>query len=186
MNISRFFRVFVGCLFLTLAFSILAVSQERITIRADRMLDVVSGNIIKNAYVAVEERQIVAVGGSELAEGAKVINLGDMTLMPGLIDVHVHLAYDIDVGFIYRSVHDGPADDALRAARNARRTLLAGFTTVREAGSRNFVDVALMKAVEKGFVEGPWVFPCGHAISITGGHGDEIGFQIREFFRQSY
>jgi imidazolonepropionase-like amidohydrolase len=54
---------------------------------------------------------------------------------------------------------------------------MAGFTTVREAGSRDFLDVALMRAVEKGFVEGPWIFPCGHGIGITGGHSDEIGYQ---------
>ncbi|UCC38169.1 MAG: amidohydrolase family protein [Candidatus Aminicenantes bacterium] len=177
MNKLKFFRVLAGCLLLTLTFASLAISGEKLTIRVDRMLDVVSGRIIKNAYVTVEGRKIVGVGGSELAEGTKVIDLGDMTLLPGLIDMHVHLAYDIEMGFVYRSVHDGPADDALRAARNSRQTLMAGFTTVREAGSRNFVDVALMKAVERGFVEGPWIFPCGHGISITGGHGDEIGFQ---------
>jgi len=140
------------------------------------MLDVVSGKIVKNAYIAVEGRLIVGVGGPEMARKAKVIDLGDMTLLPGLIDMHTHLSYDIDKDFYSRFVQQGPADDALRGARNARQTLMAGFTTVREAGSRNFVDVALMRAVETGFIEGPWIFPCGHAISITGGHGDLVGF----------
>lgn len=168
--------VLVSCIFILLSFTFPAFSQNRIIIRADRMLDVASGKIVKNAYVAVKGRQIVGIGGPEIAKEAKVIDLGDMTLLPGLMDMHVHLSYDIDKGFHFRFVQQGAADDALRGARNALRTLMAGFTTVREAGSRSFVDVALMRAVEAGFIEGPWIFPCGHAISITGGHGDHIGY----------
>lgn len=151
-------------------------TPERIVVCADRLLNVESGEILNNAYVVVEGRKIVDVGRSEPTQDAEIVNLGDMTLLPGLIDVHVHLSYDIDAGFVHRAVQETIANDAFRAARNARRTLMAGFTTVRETGSRGFVDVALMRAVENGMVEGPWIFPCGHGISITGGHGDHIGY----------
>jgi len=164
-------------LIVVLSSCLLGFSAEKIVIRADRMLDVVSGEIIEEAYISVEGQTITGVGGPSLAEGAKVVDLGDMTLLPGLIDMHVHLGYDIDPGFVYRALQETVADDAFRAARNARNTLMAGFTTVREAGSRDFLDVALMRAVEKGFVNGPWIFPCGHGIGITGGHSDEIGYQ---------
>jgi imidazolonepropionase-like amidohydrolase len=115
-------------------------------------------------------------GDAGLAD-AEVIDLGDLTLVPGLIDCHVHLTGELEGDFVHRSVHEGPADDALRGARNARRTLLAGFTTVRNVGCGDFVDVALMHAVERGDIDGPWIFPAGHSLSITGGHGDETGFR---------
>jgi len=177
MKISKpvFFLAFILIFFLSS--QVLVLSAEKIVIRADRMLDVESGEIIKNAFIAVEGQKIVGVGDSNMAKGAKVVDLGDMTLLPGLIDMHVHLGYDIDPGFVYRSLKESVADDAFRSARNARNTLMAGFTTVREAGSRDFLDVSLMRAVENGFVKGPWIFPCGHGIGITGGHSDEIGYQ---------
>jgi imidazolonepropionase-like amidohydrolase len=170
-----FFLAFILIIFFCSHMTVL--SAEMIVIRADRMLDVVSGEIIKDAHIVVEGKKIIGVGDSKLGKGAKVVHLGDMTLLPGLIDMHVHLGYDIDPGFVYRSLKETVADDAFRAARNARKTLMAGFTTVREAGSRDFLDVSLMRAVEKGFVEGPWIWPCGHGIGITGGHSDDIGYQ---------
>ena len=169
--------ILMAILFVIMSLESTVLSAERVVLRADRMLDVVNGVVVKNAFVAVEGHKIVGVGDSQLAKGAKVIDLGDMTLLPGLIDMHVHLSLDIDPGFVYRGVEESGVDDAFRAVRNARRTLMAGFTTVREAGSRDFVDVALMRAVENGLVEGPWIFPCGHGIGITGGHSDEIGYQ---------
>jgi len=140
------------------------------------MLDVKKGEILKDVFIVIEGQRISEVGGPEVSRGEEVIDLGEKTILPGLMDMHTHLSFDIDEGFLYRAVHEGAADDALRAARNAKRTLLAGFTTVREAGCRNFIDVALMRAVERGMIDGPWIFPCGHGISITGGHGDEVGY----------
>jgi imidazolonepropionase-like amidohydrolase len=172
---SVIFLAFILTFFLSS--HLLVFSAEKIVIRADRMLDVVSGEIVKDTYIVIDGQKIVGVGDSNLAKGAKVVDLGDMTLLPGLIDMHVHLGYDIDPGFVYRSLKESVADDAFRSARNARNTLMAGFTTVREAGSRDFLDVSLMRAVENGFVKGPWIFPCGHGIGITGGHSDDIGYQ---------
>jgi imidazolonepropionase-like amidohydrolase len=90
--------------------------------------------------------------------------------------MHTHLSSDIEGAWIHRPVTDTAGDYALRGARNARNTLLAGFTTVRDLGSRDFVDVALMRAIDQGFIPGPRIFPAGHSIGITGGHCDTTGY----------
>jgi len=143
------------------------------------MVDVRAGRLVSKPQIVVRGREIVAVGtaGDAVPAGAEILDLGELTILPGLIDCHTHLSSTLEGDFVNRSVHEGPADAALRGAKHARRTLLAGFTTVRDVGSADFVDVALMKAVERGDVDGPWIFPAGHAIGITGGHADETGFR---------
>ncbi len=150
-----------------------------IAIRAARMVDVKAGRLVEHPQIIVRGREIVAVGSSADAPplGAEILDLGDVTILPGLIDCHTHLSDTIEGDFVNRIVHEGPADDALRGAKNARTTLLAGFTTVRDLGSADFVDVALMHAVERGDIDGPWIFPAGHGIGITGGHADVTGFR---------
>ncbi len=143
-------------------------------IRAARMLDVVSGRIVRNPVVVVRGRTIEAVNRDGIPRNAREIDLGDATLLPGFMDLHTHLAGDLDPSAFLRPVTETEADLAFRAARNARVTLMAGFTTVRDFGSG--IDVALMKAVEAGRVEGPWVFPSRALIGITGGHCDITGF----------
>jgi len=140
------------------------------------MLDVVSGRILENPVVVTEGQTITAVNPERLPDGARILDLGDVTLLPGLIDLHTHLAYDIGGDWVTRPVTETPADVAFRAAKNARTTLMAGFTTVRDVGSSDFVDVALGRAVDAGFVPGPRVVPSGHALGITGGHCDVTGF----------
>ncbi len=147
-----------------------------VVLRAARMLDVAGGQILDDAVIVVEGARITAVNPGRIPPGARVLDLGDVTLMPGLIDLHTHLAYDIGGDWVTRPVTETSADAAFRAARNARTTLLAGFTTVRDVGSGGFVDVALGRAVEAGFVSGPRVVPSGHALGITGGHCDITGF----------
>ncbi|MFP3940634.1 MAG: amidohydrolase family protein [Thermoanaerobaculia bacterium] len=147
-----------------------------VVLKAARMLDVEAGRIVEDATVVIEGGRIAAVNPDEPAEGARVIDLGDRTLLPGLMDLHTHLSMELEPGFVYRAVTDTAADAALRAAANARKTLLAGFTTVRDVGSSGFVDVSLAEAVEEGRVPGPRVVPSGHALSITGGHCDVTGF----------
>ena len=119
--------------------------------------------------------QITAVGGAAPA-GARVIDLGDVTLAPGLIDLHTHLTMDIEGNWVMREVTEGAADAALRGARNARATVEAGFTTVRNLGSQDFTDIALARAITAGFVPGPRIVRAGHSIGITGGHCDTTGF----------
>lgn len=163
-------------LVLSLLLAVSALAADRVVVTADRMLDVESGRLVRPAVVVVEGSRIVAVNPPQLPEGAKTIALGDVTLLPGLIDTHTHLTSDLEGDWVNRSVRSTAADAALRGARNARRTLMAGFTTVRDVGAGGFSDVALMRAIDARFVDGPRIIPAGHSISATGGHCDATGF----------
>jgi imidazolonepropionase-like amidohydrolase len=147
-----------------------------IVVRAARMVDVVRGVIVAPAMVVVEAGRIRSVGPSAAPAGARVIDLGDVTLLPGLIDAHTHLTGDLEGDWVNAPVKETAADAALRGARNARLTLRAGFTTVRDVGAPGFADVALMNAIDKRLVPGPRIVPAGSAIGITGGHCDVTGY----------
>lgn len=151
-----------------------AASPERIVVRAARMLDVESGRIIRDARVVVEGRTILAVNPSTVPQGARVIDLGDVTLMPGFIDTHTHLTGELGPNMLLRPVMETELDAAYRATRNAWTTVNAGFTTVRDFGGA--VTVALERAVERGDVVGPHVIPSRNTIGITGGHCDVTGY----------
>jgi len=168
--------VATGCVLLLLLGVSAAQAQQTIVLRADRMLDVERGRIVRDAVVVIEGDRISSVGPRDVPAGAQQIDLPGMTLLPGLIDMHTHLAYNLEGVWINAPVKMTAADLAIRGTRNARQTLLAGFTTVRDVGAGYFVDVALMRAVEKGVIDGPRIFPAGHALGITGGHGDVTGF----------
>ena len=155
-----------------------AARPALVVVRAARVLDVEKGAYYAPGQVVVKGELIESVGlAGALPQGAALVDLGDRTLLPGLIDCHTHLGYILDGDHTQRPVVEGPADMALRGARHAGLTLRAGFTTVRELGCDDFVDVALMKAVDRGDIAGPRIIPAGHAISITGGHGDASGFR---------
>jgi imidazolonepropionase-like amidohydrolase len=166
---------------LTALFSLLlagsaTAQQQPIVVRAARMVDVTRGQLVAPAVLVISGDKIRSVGASDLPPGARTIDLGDLTLMPGLIDAHTHLTMDISGDWVTRSVRELPADAALRGARNARLTLLAGFTTVRDVGAPGFADISLMNAIDAGMVIGPRMIPSAHAIGITGGHCDETGW----------
>ena len=166
---------------LTALFSLLlagsaTAQQQSIVVRAARMVDVTKGQLVAPAVLVISGDKIRSVGASDVPAGARTIDLGDLTLMPGLIDAHTHLTMDISGDWVTRSVRELPADAALRGARNARLTLLAGFTTVRDVGAGGFADISLMKAIDAGMVIGPRMIPSAHAIGITGGHCDETGW----------
>jgi imidazolonepropionase-like amidohydrolase len=154
-----------------------------VLLRAARLLDVETGSYIEPAEVLVEGERIVEIGPKEVPADATVIDLGDMTLLPGLMDMEVNLVMG---GRDHRNplipVQEDPAFRTLRAATNAARTLQAGFTTVRNLGlfvqtNGVLLDVALGKAIDLGWLPGPRIVPAGHAISPTGGHLDPTMFQ---------
>lgn len=146
---------------------------ETVVLRADRYLDVVAGRHVSPAVVVVEGTMITAVNPATLPAGARTLDLSGHTLLPGLMDAHVHLNYELGEGWETEPLRFTTGDFALRAVPNAKATLLAGFTTVRDVGTGyGFSDVALMHAIDKGWVPGPRIIPAGHAISTTGGHCD--------------
>jgi imidazolonepropionase-like amidohydrolase len=147
------------------------------------MLDVAKGELIEPGELLIDGERIVEVAPTTVPDEAVVIDLGDLTLLPGLMDMEVNLLMG---GPDHRSplipVQEDPAVRTLRAAANARRTLRAGFTTVRNLGlfvqtGGLLLDVALKKAIDLGWIEGPRVVPAGHAITPTGGHLDPTMFQ---------
>jgi imidazolonepropionase-like amidohydrolase len=148
-----------------------------------RMLDVTGGSLVEPGDLLVDGDRIVAVSPASVPAGATEIDLGDVTMLPGLMDMEVNLVMG---GPNHASplipVQEDPALRTLRAVANAGRTLRAGFTTVRNLGlfvqtGGILLDVALMKAIEMGWVDGPRIIPAGHAISPTGGHLDPTMFQ---------
>ena len=152
-----------------------AAAQEVTVLKAARMLDVESGQIINNAVIVIKGGRITAVNPGNAPEDAKTIDLGNLTLLPGFIDAHVHLTSQLGPDSFNRAARETATDSALKGVLYARRTLLAGFTTVRNTGADGFADVALMRAIDRGFVVGPRIIPAAHSLSITGGHGDASG-----------
>ncbi len=146
----------------------------RTVIRPGRVLDVRTGEMRAGQAVVVEGDRIVRLAASgevAAAAGDTTIDLPQATLLPGLIDMHTHLTFDMrSLG--YSGLGISTAREALRGARNARVTLEAGFTTVRNLGARDYADVALRDAVDEGEVVGPRIVASGPALGITGGHCD--------------
>jgi imidazolonepropionase-like amidohydrolase len=155
------------------------MASERMIIRPGSLLDVVTGELLAERAVVVEADRIVQVtgAGDAPAEGPAVVDLPDHTLLPGLIDCHSHLVGEPDDGQGYAGMlaRTG-AQEALSGARNARDTLRAGFTTVRDVGTfRAFVDVALRDAINAGWLPGPRMRVAGAYVTCSGGGGDITG-----------
>lgn len=153
-----------------------------VVLRAARLIDGTGAAPVTDGVVVVTDDRIVAVGRrGSVAEpaGARVIDLGDATLLPGFIDAHVHIIGRTlgDPANDDASVRDLPATGVILGVENARRTLMAGFTTVRNAGSSDFADVALRNAIQQGWVVGPRILASGNALGITGGHCDDNGYR---------
>jgi imidazolonepropionase-like amidohydrolase len=156
---------------------------ELVVVRADRWVDVANGELKKDARVLVRGDRIEAVNPSTVPDDARAVDLGDMTLLPGLMDMEINLLLGGPSGGNPRSdVQDDPAFRTLRGIVNCKTTLLAGFTTVRNLGlfvksGGYLLDVDLMRAVDNGWIDGPRIVPAGHAITPTGGHLDPTMFQ---------
>ncbi len=157
-------------------------------LKAARMFDGKSNAIVKPGLVVVSGGRIVGVGAAAaIPAGAETIDLGDATLLPGFIDAHTHLTMNYREDYT-RAMLDGlqktVPEKAIEATVNARITLLGGFTTVRDVGSSDFLDVGLRNSIDKGLIPGPRMLVCVHAIGATGGHCDETGFRSGVFGKE--
>jgi imidazolonepropionase-like amidohydrolase len=145
---------------------------------AGRVITDASKPALGPSTVVVTDDRITSIvpGRGEAPAGAEIVDLGDKTLLPGLIDLHVHLTGD--PGGDYRSEAVDPDEwGVVVGAKNARLTLRAGFTTVREAGSAQYTAFALRRGTAEGMIEGPRIVAAGPPLSIIGGHGDVTGFR---------
>jgi imidazolonepropionase-like amidohydrolase len=167
--------------FLALAALILfgtsAVRADTVVVTADRMVDVLTGRLVDHPQITITDGRITALGGTPPPASATVrrVDLPGITLLPGLIDMHVHLTSDPRYSG-YRGLAFTDSFWTVVGVANAKKTLEAGFTTVRNVGSANFDDVALKQGIEQGFIPGPRIVPATYAIGATGGHCDSTEF----------
>jgi imidazolonepropionase-like amidohydrolase len=161
---------------------------DTVVVTARRMLDVDSGRTLDDPVVVITDGRIASVvtrkgGRPNIPANARRIDLGEATILPGLIDMHVHLTSNPKYGG-YSGLQFTDSFWVAQGAGNAGRTLRAGFTTVRNVGSDNYADVGLKQAVEEGWIEGPRIVPVAYALGATGGHCDET-FLPPSFERKS-
>src|SRR6266550_2916651 len=182
------------CLIL-LCFGVSALAADQsVVLKAARMFDGKSNALVQNAVVIVQGDKIVDAGSSlPIPSGAQVIDLGDATLSPGFMDAHTHLTADFSGNYNERRLQEvdlNVSEHAIRATAFARATVEAGFTTVRDLGSRfvasrEFVDVALRNSINKGVIVGPRMLVATKGIGATGGHFDPTnGFRDFLFGRE--
>lgn len=154
-------------------------------LKAARLFDGRKDSLISNAVILVEGGKIKAVGsGLAIPADARVIDLGDATLLPGFIDAHTHITGESSDNWLQGAMDNlrrTTAEQAIRSTRYARNTLMAGFTTVRDVGSGDYVDAGLRNAVRDGVVAGPRMLVAVHALGARGGHCDETGFPYNRF-----
>jgi len=153
-----------------------------VVLKAAQIIDGTGAPPIKDGAIMIVDDKISMVGplaAMSFPAGTPVIDLGDATLMPGFIDAHTHIIGRVlgDPDGQYAAVRDYQSFGAILAVGNAERTLMAGFTTIRNVGASNFDDIALRKAINEGWVSGPRMMAAAHSIGITGGHCDDNAYR---------
>src|SRR6266700_878709 len=188
-------RIFLHLVIILFSFAVgVRGAEQTIVLKAARLFDGKSKALMQNGVVIVQGDKIVNVGSNlSVPDGARVIDLGDATLSPGFMDAHTHLTLDYSGDYNQRRLHEldlNVSEQAIKATTYARATVEAGFTTVRDlgsrfVGSREFVDIALRNSINKGVIVGPRMLVATKGIGATGGHFDPTsGFRDFLFGRE--
>jgi imidazolonepropionase-like amidohydrolase len=189
----HFLRRVKGCLIGLALVGVPASAQETApavtVLKAARLFDGTRDTLVTNGVVVIEGSRIKAVGsGLAVPAGASVVDLGDATLLPGIIDAHVHLTGESGENWykdVVEGLRRGVPEQAIRATEYAKRTLMAGVTTVRNVGAGEFVDVGLRNSIEAGVVPGPHMLVATSSLGSRGGHCDNTGYPYLLFGRES-
>jgi len=154
-------------------FSTPAMAADITIIKAGSLFDSSNGKVVKDAVIVVEDDKITAVGGSgtSIPEGAEVIDLSSSFVLPGVMDMHTHIVGNLD-NYFFAGYFQSPHRATIGGVVNAEKTLLAGFTTIRNVGAGDYADVALRNAINAGEIPGPRMAVSGPGLGITGGHCD--------------
>ena len=164
-------RLVATLLFLTLP---LFVNAETLYLIAGKLIDVENERVVEQPLIIIEDQRIAQVTQLHVAtipSDANVIDLGNMTILPGLMDMHTHLTSAAELHG-YRRLSRSSARSAIYGVTAAKQTLLAGITTVRNVGAADYIDIALRDAINDGEILGPRIFASGPSLGITGGHCD--------------
>ena len=167
----------IGCLAGAILMSVLAnttaIAQEITVIKAGSLFDSRSGDVTRDVLIVVEDDRIVAVmdGDGAIPQGAEVIDLSDSFVLPGVMDMHTHVVGNLD-NYFFAGYFQSPHRATIGGVVNAEKTLLAGFTTIRNVGAGDYADVALRNAINAGEIPGPRMAVSGPSLGITGGHCD--------------
>ena len=158
---------------LTMGLTANSAAAEITVIKAGSLFDSRNGNVMRDAVIVVEEDKIVAVGGADtqIPRGAEIIDLSSSFVLPGVMDMHTHVVGNLDKYF-YAGYFQSPHRATIGGVVNAEKTLMAGFTTIRNVGAADFADVALRNAINAGEIPGPRMAVSGPGLGITGGHCD--------------
>ena len=157
----------------SLLFTSPALADDMTVIRAGTLFDSKTGRVTHNAVIVVEGEKIVAIGdsGTTIPESASVIDLSDSFVMPGVMDMHTHIVGNLEKNF-FAGYFQSPHRATVGGVVNAKKTLLAGFTTIRNVGASDYADVAIRNAINAGEIPGPRMAVSGPSLGITGGHCD--------------
>ncbi len=160
-----FFLVFAGAV---------ALAEPVTAIKAGALFDSKSGRVKRNAIIVVDGERIASVGDADTAipENAEIIDLSDSFVLPGVMDMHTHIVGNLD-RYFFAGYFQSPHRATIGGVVNAEKTLLAGFTTIRDVGAADFADVALRNAIDAGEIPGPRMAVSGPSLGITGGHCDD-------------